>query len=82
MPADRMLPAMGLLRSLWQLSTVVVAGPVAVVGMLNLIQGRYVVGTLFVGLALAFAGVSEYAYAKFTGGTLGRLRSLTGGSGR
>lgn len=71
---------MGLLRSLWQLSTIVVAGPVAVVGLLNLIEGRYPTGVLFIGIAIAFAGVSEYAYARVTGGTLGRIRDLTGGS--
>ncbi|MFB6361190.1 MAG: hypothetical protein ABEH59_07685 [Halobacteriales archaeon] len=71
---------MGLLRSLWQLSTLVVAGPVAVVGLLNLFEGQVVTGALFIGLALAFAGVSEYAFARATGGTLGRLRDLTGRS--
>jgi Ethanolamine utilization protein EutJ (predicted chaperonin) len=69
---------MGLLRSLWQLSTLVVAGPVAVVGFLNLLDGQVAIGGLFIGLALAFAGVSEYAYARATGGTLGRLRDLRG----
>ncbi len=68
---------MGLLRSLWQLTTVVVAGPVAFVGLLALLDGRYPEGALFVGLAVAFALVSEYAYVRLTGGTLGRLRQLS-----
>lgn len=68
---------MGLLRSLWQLTTVVVAGPVAFIGLLALLDGRYPEGALFVGVAVAFALVSEYAYVRLTGGTIGRLRRLS-----
>ena len=67
---------MGLLRTLWQLTTVVVAGPAAVVGLLAVADGRYPTGALFVGLAVAFAVISEYAYVRVTGRTVGRLRGL------
>lgn len=73
---------MGLLRSLWQLTTVVVAGPPAFLGVLALLEGRYPEGVLFVGLAVAFAIVSEFAFVRLTGGTvwgMGWLRS--GGDG-
>lgn len=70
---------MGLLRSLWQLTTVVVAGPVAFVGLLALLDGRYPEGALFVGVAVAFALLSEYAYVRLTGDTIGRLRRLSPG---
>lgn len=69
---------MGLLRSIWQLSTVVVAGPPAFLGLLAILEGRYPEGALFVGLAVAFAVVSEFAFVRLTGGTvlgLDRLRS-------
>lgn len=69
---------MGLLRSLWQLTTVVVAGPPAFIGLLAVLEGRYPEGALFVGLAVAFAVVSELAFIRLTGGTvpgMGWLRS-------
>lgn len=73
---------MGLLRSLWQLTTLVVAGPVAFIGLLALLDGRHPEGALFVGLAVAFALVSEYAYVRVTGDTVGRLRRLAPGAGQ
>ncbi|NIQ59793.1 MAG: hypothetical protein GWN85_41965 [Gemmatimonadetes bacterium] len=72
---------MGLLRSLWTLTTVVVAGPAAGLGLLTVLEGNYAAGALFIGLAVAFAGVSEYAYIRLTGGTVGRLRGLVPGRG-
>jgi hypothetical protein len=69
---------MGLLRSIWQLTTVVVAGPAALVGLLTVLDGDYAVGALFVGLALAFAVLSELAFVRLTGGSVG-LRALVPG---
>jgi hypothetical protein len=71
---------MGLVRSLWQLTTVVVAGPAAFIGLLALLDGNYPEGALFIGLAVAFAVVSEYAYLRVTGRTIGRLKRLAPGS--
>lgn len=67
---------MGLLRSVWQLTTLVIAGPATVVGLLALLDGRYPEGALFIGLAVTFAAISEYAYVRLTGRTVGRLRRL------
>lgn len=72
---------MGLVRSLWQLTTVVVAGPAAIVGLLALLDGNYPEAALFIGLAVAFAVVSELAYLRLTGRTVGRLRALVPGRG-
>lgn len=72
---------MGLIRSLWGVTTVVVAGPVAGLGLLALFEGNYAEGALFIGLAVAFAAVSEYAYLRVTGGTVGRLKRLVPGGG-
>ena len=70
---------MGILRSLWTLTTVIVAGPPAGLGLLALLDGNYAEGALFIGLAVAFATVSEYAYLRVTGGTVGRLKRLVPG---
>lgn len=72
---------MGLLRSLWQLTTIVVAGPLALVGVLTLAEGRYGAGAFFVGLAVSFALLSEVMYLRATGGTVDRLRRLIPGRG-
>lgn len=70
---------MGLIRSLWQLTTVIVAGPAALVGLRTLQAGDVTVGAMFVGLALAFAVLSEVAYVRVTGGTPRWLAWLEGG---
>lgn len=70
---------MGLIRSLWQLTTVVIAGPAALVGLRTALHGDYAVGALFIGLALAFALLSELAYVRLTGGTPQWLAWLEGG---
>lgn len=72
---------MGLLRSLWQLTTVIVAGPAGFVGVLALLKGDYAVGALFLAMAVAFAVLSELAYVRLTRGSFGRLRSLVPGLG-
>lgn len=72
---------MGLVRSLWWVTTVIVAGPVAGLGVLALLEGNYPEGALFIGLAVAFAIVSEYAYLRVTGGTIGQLKRLVPGRG-
>lgn len=72
---------MGLVRSLWGVTTVIVAGPAAGLGLLALLDGNYPEGVLFIGLAVGFAVVSEYAYLRVTGGTIGQLRRLVPGRG-
>lgn len=67
---------MGLLRTIWQLSTVVVAGPATIVGLLALLDGRYPQAAMFLGLAAVVTVVSEYAYVRVAGGTVGRLARL------
>lgn len=67
---------MGLVRSLWLVSTLVVVGPTTMVGVLNLLDGQYSVGALFIGLAVAFVVISELAYLRFTDRTVGRLKRL------
>ena len=74
-------PAMGLIRSLWQLTTVVVAGPAALVGLRTIFQGDYAVGALFVGLALAFFVLSEIAFVRVTGGSAWWFSWLERGGG-
>ncbi|MES3516589.1 MAG: hypothetical protein PPP58_02880 [Natronomonas sp.] len=68
--------AMGILRSLQLVSTMVVAGPVALVGVLNIIDGLYAQGAMFLALAVGLVVVSEYIYVRLTDRTVGRLKRL------
>lgn len=67
---------MGLVRSLWLVTTVMVAGPATLVGLLHIADGQFPEGILFIGLALVFVVVSEYAYRHFVDRTVGRLKRL------
>jgi hypothetical protein len=66
----------GILRSLQFVATLVVAGPVAMVGVLNLIEGRHAQGAFFLAAALGLLVVSEFVYVRVTAGTVGRVRRL------
>jgi len=68
--------AMGILRSLQLVSTMVIAGPVALVGLLNALEGAYLQGAMFLGLAVGLVVVSEYVYVRLTDRTVGRLKRL------
>lgn len=68
--------ALGIIRSLQLLATLVVAVPVGLVGLLNVLEGRYGLGLFFVGLAVGLVVVSEYVYTRLTDRTVGRLRRL------
>ena len=70
--------ALGIVRTLQLAGTLVVAGPVGLVGVFNLIEGRLVLGVLFLAAALGLVGVSEYMYLRLTDQTVGRLRRLKG----
>jgi len=69
--------ALGIVRSLQLLATLVVAVPVALVGLFNLLEGRYGIGLFFAAMAVGLVGVSEYVYTRLTDRTLGRVSRLT-----
>lgn len=69
---------MGVIRSLQFVGTLVVAGPVAMVGVFNLLEARYLPGVFFLAAALGLVVVSEYVYVRVTERTVGRVRRLRG----
>lgn len=68
--------ALGIVRSLQLVGTLVVAGPVALVGLFNVLEGRYGIGLFFIGLAVGLVIVSEYIYTRLTDRTVGRVKRL------
>lgn len=74
--------ALGIVRSLQLVSTLVLAGPVGLVGVLNLLDGRYGYGVFFLVVAVGLVAVSEYLYVRLTDGTVGRVKRLTNVRGR
>lgn len=66
----------GIIRMIQFAATLVVAGPVALVGVFNVLEGRYALGIFFLAAALGLVGVSEYIYVRLTDRTVGRLRRL------
>ena len=68
--------ALGIVRSLQLLATLVVAVPVALVGVSTVLDGRLLLGAVFFGLAVGLVGVSEYVYTRLTDRTVGRLKRL------
>ena len=67
---------MGIVRSLQLLTTLVIAVPVALVGVSTILDGRFPLGAVFFGMAAGFVAVSEYVYTRLTDRTVGRLRRL------
>ena len=67
---------MGIVRTLQLLATLVVAGPVALVGVWNALDGQYQQAAVFIGMAVVFVVISEYAYLRFVDKTVGRLKRL------
>jgi hypothetical protein len=68
--------ALGIVRSLQLIATLVVAGPVALVGILNLLEGRYALGAFFLAAAIGLIAVSEYVYLRLADRTVGRMKRL------
>lgn len=68
--------ALGIVRTLQLAGTLVVAGPVGLIGVFSLLEGRYAHGVFFLTAALGLVGVSEYVYLRVTDRTIGRLRGL------
>ncbi|WP_178915764.1 hypothetical protein [Natronomonas gomsonensis] len=68
--------AFGIVRSLQLIATLVVAGPVALVGVLNVIEGRYALGAFFLAAAIGLVLVSEYIYLRLADRTVGRVKRL------
>ena len=69
---------MGIVRTLQFVATLVVAAPIAMVGVFNLAEGQYAHGAFFLVAALGLLGVSEYLYVRLTRGTVGRVGRLKG----
>lgn len=67
---------MGIIRSIQLLGTLVIAGPIGLVGVFNLLEGQYSLGVFFLGAAIGLVIVSEYVYVRLTNRTVGRLRRL------
>lgn len=67
---------MGIIRSIQLVATLMIAGPVGLVGAFNLIEGRYALGVFFLGAAIGLVVLSEYVYVRLTDRTIGRLRGL------
>lgn len=67
---------MGIIRSIQLVATLMIAGPVGLVGAFNLIEGRYALGVFFLGAAIGLVVLSEYVYVKLTDRTIGQLRGL------
>ena len=68
--------APGLVRSVQLVGTLVVAIPVALLGVLTALEGRSVTGIFFVAMAVGLVAVSEYVYKRLTDRTVGRLGRL------
>jgi hypothetical protein len=68
--------AIGIIRTLQLAATLVVAGPVGLVGLFNVLDGEYVYGAFFLAAALGLVALSEYVYIRLTDRTVGRLRRL------
>ena len=67
---------MGIIRSIQLLGTLLIAGPVGLVGVFNLLEGQYALGAFFLGAAIGLVVVSEYVYVRLTDRTIGRVRRL------
>jgi hypothetical protein len=74
--------AIGIIRTLQLAATLVVAGPVGLVGLSSLLEGRFLFGGLFLAAAIGLVLLSEYVYVRLTDRTVGRLRRLKNVRGR
>jgi hypothetical protein len=74
---------LGIIRSLQLIGTLVVAGPIAMVGVYNLLDGNYPHAVFFLAAAIGLVVVSEYIYTRLADKTVGRvkrLKNIRGGS--
>ena len=67
---------MGIIRTLQLVGTLVVAGPVGLLGLFNIFEGAYALGAFFLLAAVGLVVLSEYVYVRLTDRTIGRLRRL------
>ena len=68
--------AIGIIRTIQLAATLVVAGPVGLVGVFNVLEGEYALGAFFLAAAIGLVVVSEYIYLRVTDRTIGRVRRL------
>lgn len=73
---------MGIVRTLQFVGTLIVAGPVGLIGVFLAIEGRYQQAAVFLGVAVGFVIVSEYMYLRFVDKTFGRLKRVKNIRGR
>jgi hypothetical protein len=67
---------LGIIRSLQLIGTLVVAGPIAMVGVFNLLDGLYPQAAFFLAASVGLVIVSEYIYTRLTDKTVGRVKRL------
>ncbi len=72
----------GIIRMLQLAATLVVAGPVGLVGIFYLLDAEYALGAFFLSAAVGIVVLSEYVYVRLTDRTIGRLRRLKNVRGR
>lgn len=66
----------GIIRSLQLVGTLVIAGPVGMVGIFSLLDGEYGIAAFFLTAAVGLVLVSEFVYVRLTDRTVGRIRRL------
>jgi hypothetical protein len=75
--------AFGIVRTVQLAATLVIAGPIGMVGLFSLLETQYTRGVFFLGAAVGLVVVSEYVYVRLTDRTVGRvkrLKNIRGGS--
>ncbi|WP_299233895.1 DUF7533 family protein [Natronomonas sp.] len=68
--------AIGVVRTVQSVATLVVAGPIGLVGLINILEGEYALAAFFLAVSLGLVLLSEYVYVRLTDRTVGRLRRL------
>lgn len=68
--------AIGIIRTLQLAATLVVAGPIGLVGVFYLLDAEYALGAFFLAAAVGIVVLSEYVYVRVTDRTVGRLQRL------
>ena len=74
--------AFGIIRTVQLAATLVIAGPIGVVGLFSLLEAQYTRSVFFLAAAAGLVVVSEYVYVRLTDQTIGRvkrLRNIRGG---
>lgn len=68
---------MSILRWLQLLITLIIAIPIGLVGVFNLIDGNYIHAIAFFGFSFGLVLLSEYIYIRLRSRTIGRLKRIT-----